>query len=312
MRVLVSGSIAYDSIMIYPGRFQDHILPDQTHRLNVSFVTSDLRREFGGCATNIAYGLKALGATPILLGAVGQDFAPYKYRLDKYGINYSGVRVLDDCYTAQAFITTDLENNQIAAFHPGAMMRSQEAHVSDIKEKIDIGIVSPNSLDAMLEHSIEFHRAGIPFIFDPGQGILNFSGEQLLECIKLADYVIANGYEATLLSERTGKSIEEIAGIVKALIVTAGNDGSKIYANNEVIEIPVVQADNVVDPTGCGDAYRAGLTYGILKGWNWIKTGKLAGLMGAIKVASRGGQNYTPQRSKISELFEARCQEHLD
>lgn len=310
MRILVSGSIAYDSIMVFPGHFQDHILPGQTHLLNVSFTTSDMRREFGGCAANIAYGLKALGATPILLGAVGQDFAPYRYRLDKFGIDYSSVRILNDCYTAQAYITTDLNNNQIAAFHPGAMMRSQEAHISDAAN-IDLGIVSPNSLEAMMQHSRELYAAKIPFIFDPGQGILSFSGEQLLECIELADYVVTNGYEASLMTERTGKSLEELTKKVRALIVTSSAEGSTIYTNEETIEIPAIPADNIVDPTGCGDAYRAGLAYGILKGWTWKKIGLLAALMGSIKVASRGAQNYTPQRDKIAEQFLQRCQEYL-
>ena len=310
MRVLISGSIAYDSIMTFPGLFTDHIVPDQLHRLNVSFVTSNMRREFGGCATNIAYGLKALGATPLILGAAGHDFAPYRYRLDKLGIDDRHIGIFDDCFTAQAYITTDKANNQIASFHPGAMIKSAEVHVNDAKN-IRFGVVAPNSLDAMIQHCQEFARADIPFLFDPGQGILHFSGHQLIDCLKLCEYVVLNHYEATLLMEKTELTVDQITRLVTALVITNSAEGSTIYTSDEIITIDSIKPDCIVDPTGCGDAYRAGLVYGILANWDWEKIGQLASLMGSIKIASRGAQNYLNKKDLIDQLFSKHCGQHL-
>ena len=310
MRVLISGSIAYDSILTFPGSFTDHVLMDQTHRLNVSFVTSSMRREFGGCAANIAYGLKTLGAEPIILGAVGNDYAPYRYRLDKLGIDSRHIASFDDCFTAQAYITTDENNNQIAFFHPGAMMKSDQVHVSDAKD-ISFGIVAPNSLDAMLLHCREFAKADIPFLFDPGQGILHFTGAQLTDCIGLCSYLVLNHYEATLLMEKTGLSTKQLSSMVSALIITNSAEGSVIHIGDQLITIDSIKADCIVDPTGCGDAYRAGLVYGILSNWSWEKTGQLASLMGSIKIASRGPQNYPNKKNVIDQLFSKHCNQHL-
>lgn len=310
MRVLISGSIAYDSIMSFSGAFTDYFVPDQLHRLNLSFVTSEMRREFGGCAPNIAYGLKALGANPVILGAAGNDFAPYRYRLEKLGIDDRHIAIFDDCFTAQAYITTDKNNNQIASFHPGAMLKSSEVHVSNATH-IDFGVVSPNSLDAMIQHCHEFTQADIPFLFDPGQNILLFSGDELMACVKLCQYLVVNHYEGTLLSEKTGRSLKDIANMVTALVVTNSENGSTIYANNEEIQINAITAEKIVDPTGCGDAYRAGLVYGILADWDWEKIGYLASLMGAIKIASRGAQNYTNKKDSIDQLFSRHCAQHL-
>ena len=302
MRTLICGSIAYDTIMVFRDYFKNHILPDQIHILNVSFLVPDLRREFGGCAGNIAYSLKMLGGDPLIMATVGDDYQPYAYRMDKLRLSRAHVRQVPDAFTAQAFITTDLDDNQITAFHPGAMNFSHQNHISEARD-VGLGIVAPDGREGMLQHAREFHEAGIPFIFDPGQGLPMFNGEELMNFIKHADYVAANDYEAKLLQERTGKSIEELSGLVKALVVTQGAQGSLVVLNGKPEIIPAVKPAQLVDPTGCGDAYRAGLLYGIAHDFDWPTTGRLASLLGAIKIAQRGAQNHQFTRDEISQRF---------
>jgi adenosine kinase len=302
MRTLICGSLAYDTIMVFPDRFQNHILPDKIHILNVSFLVPQMRREFGGCAGNIAYNLDMLGGDPVIMATVGEDYEPYARRFERMEIDQAHVRRVADTYTAQAFITTDLDDNQITAFHPGAMNHSELNHVQDV-EGITLGIVAPDGRNGMLQHAREFADAGIPFVFDPGQGMPMFNGEELLGFLDLADYVALNDYEAQLLQERAGESMESLARRVKALIVTMGAEGSVILAHGRRYSIPSVKPEAVVDPTGCGDAYRAGMLYGISNGFDWPLTGRLAALLGAIKIARRGGQNHLVTRSQIEEMF---------
>jgi adenosine kinase len=302
MKTLICGSIAYDSILVFQDSFKNHILPDQIHILNVCFYVPEMRREFGGCAGNIAYNLKLLGGDPLIMATVGDDNAPYMHRLKQLGLDAAHVRTVPGTFTAQAFITTDIDDNQITAFHPGAMMQSHENHVSDAKG-VGLGIVAPDGRDAMLQHARDFKAAGIPFIFDPGQGLPMFNGEELLAFVKQADYCTVNDYEAKLLCERTGLTLEQLAAEVQALIVTLGAEGSDIYAGGQRIKVGSVKPEAVLDPTGCGDAYRAGLLYGIAQGWDWLKTGQLASLMGAIKIAHRGGQNHKPTREDLAVRY---------
>lgn len=302
MRTLICGSIAYDTIMVFRDRFKNHILPDQLHILNVAFLVPDMRREFGGCAGNIAYTLQMLGGDPLIMATVGDDYQPYAYRLDKLRLSQRHIRKIPDTFTAQAFITTDLDDNQITAFHPGAMNHSHTNHVEDAQD-IVLGIIAPDGREGMLQHAREFHAAGIPFIFDPGQGLPMFSGDELLDFVRMAQYVTVNDYEARLLQDRTGRKIEELAKLVKALVVTMGASGSLIYADAERVDIPCVRAEEVVDPTGCGDAFRAGLLYGIAAGMDWPLTGRLASLLGAIKIARRGGQSHQFTRDEIAQRF---------
>ncbi len=303
MHTLICGSMAYDTIMVFKDHFKKHILPEQIHILNVAFLVPEMRREYGGCAGNIAYNLQLLGGRPLIMATVGDDFAPYAARLEKLGLPQHHIRHVPGTFTGQAFITTDLDDNQITAFHPGAMGMSHLNRVAEAKE-VSLGIVSPDGRESMMQHAEEFAEAGIPFVFDPGQGIPMFSGNELLRLIGLADYVTANDYEARLLQDKTGKKLEEIAGMVRALIVTLGSDGSLIYAGGKQIAIPTPKPAAVVDPTGCGDAYRAGLLYGIQQGWDWETTGRLASLMGAIKIACRGGQNHRPLRQELMAQFQ--------
>ena len=302
MSTLICGSIAFDNIMVFPDRFKNHILPEQIHILNVAFLVPEMRREFGGCAGNIAYSLKLLGGDPEIMATVGDDAGPYLARLDHLGLSRQHVRQVADCFTAQAFITTDLDDNQITAFHPGAMSYAHYNQIADAKNAT-LGIVAPDGRDGMISHARNFSAAGIPFVFDPGQGLPMFSGDELMDFIKLADYACFNDYEAKMACERTGRTLTELAGEVKALIVTRGGEGSHIYADGQLYEIPCAEADALVDPTGCGDAYRAGLLYGIANGWDWVKTGRLAAVMGAIKIAHRGGQNHRASRQEIGERF---------
>lgn len=302
MRTLICGSIAYDTIMVFRDKFKNHILPEQLHILNVAFLVPDMRREFGGCASNIAYTLKMLGGDPLIMATVGDDYQPYAYRLDKLQLSQQHVREVPGTFTAQAFITTDLDDNQITAFHPGAMNHSHLNHVWDAKA-IGLGIVAPDGREGMLQHAREFHDAGIPFIFDPGQGLPMFSGEELQEFVRMADYVTVNDYEGQMLRDRTGQTVEDIARLVKALVITLGSRGSVIYAGGKRIDIPCAQAADVVDPTGCGDAFRAGLLYGLEAGLDWPLTGRLASLLGAFKIARRGGQNHHFTRDEISHRF---------
>ena len=302
MSTLICGSIAYDNIMVFPGHFRDHILPEQIHILNVSFLVPELRREFGGCAGNIAYNLKLLGEDPLVMGTVGDDSLLYFERFERLGIRLDCVRQIPETLTAQAFITTDLDDNQITAFHPGAMGRS---HENTITPDLGVGlaIVSPDGKEGMIQHASELADLGVPFMFDPGQGLPMFSGKELLTFVEQATYVAVNDYEARMLEDRTGRKVEELAKELEALILTRGAEGSMIFAGGDRIDIPCAKATAVVDPTGCGDAYRAGLLHGIESGLGWEKTGRLASLMGAIKVAERGAQNHSVSRDKIKRLF---------
>jgi adenosine kinase len=302
MRTLICGSIAYDTIMVFGDYFKNHILPDQIHILNVAFLVPDMRREFGGCAGNIAYTLKMLGGDPLIMATVGEDCQPYAFRLDKLRLSQAHVRQVAGTFTAQAFITTDLDDNQITAFHPGAMNSSHLNHVADARD-VGLGIVAPDGREGMLQHAREFHQAGVPFIFDPGQGLPMFSGEELLNFIGQADYVATNDYEAKLLQERTGRTIEELAKLLKAFVVTQGAQGSLVYSGGRTETIPSVKPAQVADPTGCGDAYRAGLLYGIANDLDWPTTARLASLLGSIKVAARGAQNHQFSRDEIGARF---------
>lgn len=302
MSALICGSVAYDTIMVFPDQFSRHILPERIHILNVSFMVPKLRREFGGCAGNIAYNMTLLGGDGIPMATVGTDFAPYAQWMETHSIDMSRIKPIKNSYTAQAFITTDMDDNQITAFHPGAMSMSHLNHVNMAKEAT-LGIVSPDGRDGMLRHAQEFADANIPFVFDPGQGMPMFSGNELLDFIDQANYITVNDYEAKLLQDKTGKTLAEIAQRVTALIVTLGADGSLIYADGKQIAIPTPKPKAIVDPTGCGDAYRAGLLYGIERGWDWETTGRLASLMGSLKIASRGGQNHRHSLAEIAELF---------
>ncbi len=302
MRTLICGSVAYDTIMVFQDRFKKHILPDQIHILNVSFLVPDMRREFGGCAGNIAYSLKMLGGDPLIMATAGQDWQPYSYRLDKLRLSQAHVRQVPEAFTAQAFITTDLDDNQITAFHPGAMNFSHLNHIGDAKD-VGLGIVSPDGREGMLQHAREFHEAGVPFIFDPGQGLPLFNGEELMDFIRQADYVTTNDYEAQIVQERTGRTVEELSRLVKAFVVTQGAQGSLVYSKDGIETIPTVKPARLLDPTGCGDAYRAGLLYGMANHMDWATTGRLASLLGAIKIAERGAQNHVFTRDEIGVRF---------
>jgi adenosine kinase len=264
-----------------------------------------MRREWGGCAGNIAYNLRALGGEPVVMATVGDDGEAYLERLKAQRVAAEGVRVVPGTYTAQAFIITDLDDNQITAFHPGAMNESHRNRVGDVAD-IALGIVAPDGREGMRSHLKEFAAAGIPVMFDPGQGLPLFSGPELVEMIESADYVAVNDYEARLLTERTGLAIEAIAQRVEALIVTRGGEGSHIHAGGKVLDIPAVAPATLVDPTGCGDAYRAGLLYGIANRWDWERTGRLASLLGSVKIGSRGGQNHAVDRERIATLYRER------
>jgi len=304
MHALICGSLAYDTIMVFHDQFKKHILPDQIHILSVSFIVPDMRREFGGCAGNIAYNLKMLGGEPLIMATVGDDFDPYALRLDRFGITRKHIRQVPGTFTAQAFITTDIDDNQIIAFHPGAMNLSHLNHIAEAKD-VSVGIISPDGRDGMLQHAEQFHHAGIPFIFDPGQGLPMFSGTELRRIIQLADCVTVNDYEAKMLEDKIGEPTSTLANLTKALIITKGGEGSTILAKGQQIEIASVKTSLMVDPTGCGDAYRAGLLYGIQQGWDWRKTGQLASLMGSIKIEHRGGQNHRLSRTEVAARYQA-------
>jgi adenosine kinase len=291
MAALICGSLAFDTIMTFEGRFAEQILPDQLHILNVSFLVPSLRRDFGGCAGNIAYALKLLGGEPLPMGAVGSDGGDYLERLQRLGISSEFVLRADDTYTAQAMIMTDRDNNQITAFHPGAMMQAHQAKVQP-RADIRLGMISPDGRDAMLQHSAQFKAAGIPFVFDPGQGLPMFDGDELANFIDQASWVTVNDYEGKMLSERTGLSSAEISRRVNGLVVTLGGDGCEVWINGEVTLVAPEQAKEVVDPTGCGDAWRGALLYGLEQGWSLARCAELGNKVGAIKIASRGPQNY--------------------
>ena len=301
MSALICGSLAFDTIMVFPGRFKNEILPDKVHILNVSFLVPQLRREFGGTAGNIAYNLKLLGGDPLPMGTVGKDFERYTEWLDRHDIRRDFIRVIDEAYTAQAYITTDLDDNQITAFHPGAM---SQAHVQDVPAHgVTIGTVSPDGRDGMIKHARQFAEAGIPFIFDPGQGLPMFNGDDLRAFIEQASYVAVNDYESEMLTDRTGWTLKDIAARVDALIVTHGGKGSRIHAQGKLHEIPCAKADSLTDPTGCGDAFRAGLLYGLSKGMDWDTTGRIASLMGAYNIERPGTQNHRFTLDQFRERF---------
>lgn len=302
MHTLICGSIAYDTIMVFKDHFKNHILPEKIHILNVAFLVPDMRREFGGCSGNIAYNLQMIGGKPLIMATVGDDYQPYASRLQDLQLAQNHVRQVNGTFTAQAFITTDLADNQITAFHPGAMNFSHQNHVADAKD-VNLGIVAPDGRDGMVQHAREFHEAGIPFVFDPGQGLPMFTGEELLDFVHKADYVAVNDYEGQLLCERTGRSLEALAKSVKGLIVTRGAEGSVIYADGQQVEVPSVKPETLVDPTGCGDAYRAGLLYGITHDMDWRTTGQLGSLLGALKISQRGGQNHCFTRDEIDQRY---------
>lgn len=296
--------MAWDTIMVFKDRFHNHILPDKIHRLNVSFLVPGLRREFGGCAGNIAYNLKLLGDTGYPMATVGRDFGPYQEWMSKNGVPADHIKVFESEHTAQAFITTDLDDNQITAFHPGAMQQSHANKVSDAKN-VGIGIVAPDGRDGMIQHAEQFAAANIPFIFDPGQGLPMFGGEDIKRFIDQATWVAVNDYEWELVQQKTGWTAKDVTQRVKALIVTRGAQGSVIYTPEGEVQIPCAKAKAVVDPTGCGDAYRAGLLHGLLHGLDWKTTGRIASLLGAIKIESLGTQNHRFTKAEL----EARLKE---
>jgi adenosine kinase len=302
MSALICGSLAYDTIMVFQDQFKNHILPDKVHILNVAFLVPRMRKEFGGVAGNIAYNLKLLGEDPVPMATVGQDFGPYHEHFVRCGIRLDQVKVIEDLYTAQAFITTDLDDNQITAFHPGAMMRSYENHVRDV-EDVSFGIVGPDGREAMLQNAEEFAERGTPFIFDPGQAMPLFSGDEFRAFIDKAQYVTVNDYESQLLQRNTGWTESQIAERVKAYIVTRGPKGSLIHTTKETIEIPPAHERRVSDPTGCGDAYRAGLIYGLMRDMDFATVGRMASLMGALKVEHPGTQNQRFTYDEFADQF---------
>ena len=310
MSALICGSAAYDNIMVFEDSFKNHILPDQIHILNVAFLVPEMRREFGGCAINIAYNLKLLGQDSLPMATVGEDFGPYSNWLKRQGIRQDYIRIVDEVFTAQAFITTDLDDNQITAFHPGAMNHSHLNRVGDAPD-ISIGIVSPDGRDGMLAHAEQFATAGIPFIFDPGQGLPMFDGEELRRFVEQAAWVTVNDYEWQLLKERTGWDVDDFKQRVQGLIVTLGAKGSMIYTTATDLEIPAAKPATVTDPTGCGDAYRAGLLYGLMAGYDWLTVGRVASLMGAIKIECHGTQNHRFTREEFQKRFQASFGEPL-
>ena len=303
MSALICGSMAYDTIMVFHDKFKHHILSEKIHMLNVSFLVPVMRREYGGCAGNIAYNLKLLNEEPLIMATVGHDFEPYAQWLNHHKISLQFIRTLDNQYTGQAYITTDEDGNQITAFHPGAMNFSHLNSVSTAKNDIRIGIVSPDGKEGMELHAKEFAELEIPFIFDPGQGMPMFNGTELLTLIEQATWLTLNDYEAELMQERTGLTLAQLAEKVEALIITKGGDGSTIYTNGKEIHIPAASVVNLADPTGCGDAYRAGLLYGLLNKFDWEITGRIASLMGAIKIEHHGTQNHWFNLEKFKQRY---------
>ncbi|MFS2165817.1 carbohydrate kinase family protein [Variovorax sp. Varisp62] len=298
MAAVICGSLAFDTIMTFEGRFADQILPDQLHILNVSFLVPTLRRDFGGCAGNIAYSLNALGGTALPMATLGSDGASYLERMRSLGIDTEFVRQLDDTFTAQAMIMSDVDNNQITAFHPGAM---QQAHITKVaaRDDIKLGIIAPDGRDAMLQHAEQFAAADVPFVFDPGQGLPMFDGEALRHFVDLASWVVVNDYEGKMLSQRTGWSLAEISKRVRGLVVTLAAEGCEIWTDGEREHVPGVVATEVVEPTGCGDAWRGALLFGLEKGWPLAQCAALGNKVGALKIAQRGPQNYEIDRRAL-------------
>jgi adenosine kinase len=302
-KALICGSMAYDTIMVFQDHFRNHILPDKLHMLNVSFLALEMRREFGGCAGNIAYNLKLMGDDPRVMATVGHDFGPYAAWMDKHHVSREYLRGVGTEHTGQAFITTDLDNNQITAFHPGAMGHSHLNSVADARD-IAVGIVAPDGRDGMIQHAAQFAAAGVPFIFDPGQGLPMFGGEDLKTFIEQASWVTVNDYEWSLMAERTGWKEADVCKRVAALVVTHGGSGSTVFTAGGELQIPPAPARAVVDPTGCGDAYRAGILHGLMHGLPWEKTGRIASLLGSLKIESRGTQNHTFTPAQFRQRYE--------
>lgn len=310
MPTLICGSLAFDTIMVFPDRFKNYILPDQIHILNVCFVNPELRREFGGCAGNIAYNLKLLGGDPLPMGTVGKDFSEYRQRLVALGISDEHILEIPELYSAQCSITTDQDNNQITAFHPGAM---GEAHRNSVANAngVSLGIVAPDGKEAMIQHAHDFAAESIPFMFDPGQNLPLFSKDELMTFLDQATWCVMNDYESQLMMNTTGESINTLAQQVDALIVTRGGEGSVVYTDGDEIEIPTVNVDQAIDPTGCGDAYRAGLLLGLEKGWDWQTSGRVGSLIGAIKVQQEGTQNHQFSIDEFAQQYEAHFERAL-
>lgn len=302
MSALICGSIAFDTIMVFQDQFKNHILPEQVHILNVSFLVPELRRNFGGCAGNIAFNLRMLGGDGLPMATVGEDFPPYARWMEEQGVSQTAIRMIPGTFTAQAYITTDQDDNQITAFHPGAMNSAHENRVGDVTG-ITLGMVSPDGRQGMLDHAAQFAEAGIPFVFDPGQGMPMFDGDDLNRFVDQASYLAFNDYEAKLMQERTGKSPEQLAREVDAVVVTRGGQGSTIYTRGRNYAIPSAPARQLVDPTGCGDAYRAGLLYGLQHDLDWEVTGRIASLLGAIKIEHSGTQNHAVRRADFDSRF---------
>ncbi len=303
MTALICGSYAFDTVMVFPDQFKKHILADKTHMINVSFLVPEMRKEFGGCAGNIAYNLNLIGGNPLPMATVGKDFGTYAQWMEKCGISTTHIKIIENAYTGQAFITTDLDDNQITAFHPGAMGSAHENKVSDAKN-IEIGIISPDGRDGMIEHARQFKEANIPFIFDPGQGLPMFDGNDLKTFIDQATWVTVNDYEAEMLQQRTGLTPHEIAERVDAYIVTLGGEGSHIYTTKHRYEIPAADTSELSDPTGCGDAYRAGILFGLSNDLDWETTGRIASLCGAIKIETHGPQNHSYSKAEFAARYE--------
>ena len=311
MKSLITGSMAYDTIMVFEDQFKNHILPDQTHILNVAFLVPGMTRHLGGCAGNIAYTLKLLGGDPVIMATVGEDFDPYAKYLAQKGLNSDHITVVPDTFTAQAFITTDIDNNQIIAFHPGAMNFAHQNKIGDAKD-IQLGIVGPDGRDAMIEHSEQFKALGIPFIFDPGQGLPMFDGKDCMKFLDEATYAVVNDYESEMLLDKTGLSLEELSNKVEALVVTRGGKGSEVYVNGEKITVPCAPVSDVVDPTGCGDAYRGGLMYGLTKGLDWKTSAQIASLCGAIKIEQTGTQNHSFTPDEFTKRYQEAFGESIE
>ncbi|MEY2342371.1 carbohydrate kinase family protein [Acidithiobacillus sp. IBUN Pt1247-S3] len=312
MPTIICGSLAFDTIMVFQDRFKEHILPDRVHMLNVSFTVPQMRRDFGGCAGNIAYNLKLLGGEPLIVGTVGQDFGPYAQHLQDLGIAQTHIATRSDQYTAQAFITTDLDDNQITAFHPGAMMQAGKNHLAGhMPTDSRWAIVAPDGLDAMVQHLADLHSAGVQTIFDPGQALPLFDGDTLRKAISDADYLSVNDYECGMVQARTGWDLSTLRSKLKALVVTHGEQGSRIYQGAEEIEIPAAKPHAVIDPTGCGDAYRAGLLYGLERNLPWATCGRIASLMGAYKIEIAGTQNHHFTRAEFAQRYQENFAEVL-
>ena len=310
MKTLVTGSMAFDTIMVFEDEFKNHILPEQTHILNVCFLVPSMNRVVGGCAGNIAYTLKLLDGNPQIMATVGEDFEPYARWLKENDLSMDTIKVVQDSYTAQAFITTDANNNQIIAFHPGAMNFAHQNKISDV-EGVELGIVGPDGRDAMIEHSAQFAEQKIPFFFDPGQGLPMFGGEEIMTFLDQATYAIVNDYESEMMLEKTGLTLDQLAEKVDTLIITRGASGSEVYTNGELIKVASAPISDAVDPTGCGDAYRAGLLFGLSKSYDWKTCGQIGSLCGAIKIEQSGTQKHSFTTESFNERYQAAFGESL-